>query len=99
MENGNENENENGKAGEVRTGADQGGGTGGDDGLRIHTVRANFRAMRQRLAELPPEGMDRGGVDGILMDLGVSSMHLDLPERGFSFNNDGPLDMRMAGKG
>lgn len=82
----------------MRTGADEGGGGGGGR-LRIHTVRANFRAIRQRLAELPPEGMDRGGVDGILMDLGVSSMHLDLPERGFSFNNDGPLDMRMAGKG
>ena len=68
----------------------------GDVGLQIHTVRANFRQMRERLAELPPGGLDNGGVDGILMDLGVSSMHLDLPERGFSFNSDGPLDMRMG---
>ena len=61
--------------------------------LRIHTVQSNFRHMRERLAELQ---LADGGVDAILMDLGVSSMHLDTPERGFSFMNDGPLDMRMG---
>lgn len=59
-------------------------------GARFRAAHANFSSMEQILVEA---GESR--VDGILLDLGVSSRHLDSPERGFSFQNDGPLDMRM----
>jgi 16S rRNA (cytosine1402-N4)-methyltransferase len=55
-------------------------------------IRANFRDLRSVLAET---GIEEGRCDGVLLDLGVSSLQLERPERGFSFRADGPLDMRM----
>jgi 16S rRNA (cytosine1402-N4)-methyltransferase len=57
---------------------------------RITFVQANFREIAQIATS-----HDFLGVDGILADLGVSSMMLDQAERGFSFRLEGPLDMRM----
>jgi 16S rRNA (cytosine1402-N4)-methyltransferase len=59
-------------------------------GSRIELVHADYRALSTLLDE---RGL--GTVDGVLADLGVSSMQLDAPGRGFSFRRDDPLDMRM----
>lgn len=57
---------------------------------RFHIVHDSFAAMTAALEEL---GVSK--VDGILMDLGISSPQVDDASRGFSFRSDGPLDMRM----
>ncbi|CAI7919870.1 unnamed protein product [Closterium sp. NIES-54] len=61
----------------------------------LHVVEGNFRRMVEACAGV---GVARGSVDGILLDVGVSSMQIDRAERGFSFMRDGPLDMRMDPK-
>ena len=63
-----------------------------DFGGRLTVLSGRFGDMEDLLAGV---GVDQ--VDGIALDLGVSSMQIDDPSRGFSFRADGPLDMRMEG--
>ena len=63
-------------------------------GDRVTLVQSNFSGLAGELHRL---GIEK--VDGILLDLGVSSYQFDTPERGFSYNADAPLDMRMSRSG
>ncbi|MFA5539250.1 MAG: 16S rRNA (cytosine(1402)-N(4))-methyltransferase RsmH [Gemmobacter sp.] len=65
-------------------------GWAGGYGDRLRLVEGTFSRLDEHAGE---------PLDGVVLDLGVSSMQLDQPERGFSFLRDGPLDMRMSGQG
>ncbi len=60
-------------------------------GGRLTLVQGEFSRMDEYI-----QGTDAKGMDGVVLDLGVSSFQFDQPARGFSFREDGPLDMRMS---
>ena len=65
-----------------------------DEDKRVTVVQSNFSEIPAIISD-----MQIGRVDGVLMDIGVSSHQLDSAERGFSYHKDAPLDMRMSQSG
>ena len=67
----------------------------------VRSANGRLTLAEQRFSHLDAVARDAGvdAVDGVVLDLGVSSMQLDTAARGFSFRLDGPLDMRMGGEG
>ena len=74
----------------IRRGADLKARHGG----RLTLIEGRFGEMESHI-----KGLGFAAIDGVALDLGVSSPQLDQPERGFSFREDGPLDMRMGTSG
>ena len=71
--------------------------TNAPDDERVRTVLGNFNEMQRLVNDelgAPPD--TRGTVDGVLLDLGISSHQVDTAERGFSYHRSGPIDMRMG---
>ena len=67
----------------------------------VEQAGGRLTLVEDRFSNLDAVARDCGyaGIDGVVLDVGVSSMQLDRAERGFSFRLDGPLDMRMSGEG